>query len=425
LIPKTRRYPLLLLGLALAARLALAGWDARRPIFPPHHYTDASLYHFLAVEMNRSLDEGIPQRSIPAGKEVYILWTARLYRVFGPRPIVPRLFNCVLAVGALWLWYKTALLVGPPAAALWSLGLLALWPSHVFYSGQHVKESASLLLLAAVFHFFLAAWRSGEETRQRTAQLKWALGAACLAFLGCFRSHLIPASALSLVLTGMLFAYRTKNGKKGALLCLAGCLWAVGGAVMFKPVYRHIRDSIFEDRALPEPSYVYALPSSDDPEKKVMPYSPEHLTQYRKTLHSHGQAWSESSTGRRIETQIFPDAEFRSWLDVLLFLPKVIFYTLFMPLPGLYPMAGKAGRMLASMENILLLILAGLAVRGALRRWMDPGAWCLLAFFLICVPPMALFELDLGSAARHHLQLFPFILPFAAMELARPRERLL
>ena len=107
---------------------------------------------------------------------------------------------------------------------------------------------------------------------------------------------------------------------------------------------------------------------------------------------------------------------------MLLFLPKSIFYILFMPLPGLYPLGGKLGRILASAENLALLALSLVALLGLLRGPRSPAALSLLAFFCLILPPSALLEFDLGSATRHRLLFFPFILPFAAWQLSRWSE---
>ena len=121
--------------------------------------------------------------------------------------------------------------------------------------------------------------------------------------------------------------------------------------------------------------------------------------------------------GREIETQFFPDADFRTWPELVAFVPKGAFYALFMPLPGLYPMNGKVGRILAAAENALLLALAVLAVLGLRRVRWTPAAVALLATFLALAAGAGLLEYDLGSAARHKLLTLSLLLPFAARAL--------
>ncbi len=153
------------------------------------------------------------------------------------------------------------------------------------------------------------------------------------------------------------------------------------------------------------------------------PTSPEGITRARKWRQYTNRRATKRDENREIATQIYPDAEFKTWGDVLAYLPKGAFAVLFMPLPGLYPMDGKLGRYAAAGENIFLLVIAGLAVFGFVRGPKTPARLGLLAFFAAMTAGAALLEYDLGSAGRHKLLYLPMLFPFAAEEALRLYER--
>lgn len=149
------------------------------------------------------------------------------------------------------------------------------------------------------------------------------------------------------------------------------------------------------------------------------PTSPGGITTFRKSRQFADRRWARLTMGREINTQIYPEAEFKTWWDVLAYLPKGAFTVLFMPLPGLYPMDGKLGRYAAAMENMILLSLAALAAAGFIRCPKSPARLGLLAFFATMTVGAALLEFDLGSAGRHKLLYLPMLFPFAAEEFLR------
>ncbi|MFH2202050.1 MAG: hypothetical protein ABIJ96_02945, partial [Elusimicrobiota bacterium] len=147
----------------------------------------------------------------------------------------------------------------------------------------------------------------------------------------------------------------------------------------------------------------------------IRPFSPEGLTQFRKIRHSEDQKWAARFSGRRIHTQVFPDAEFHSWWDVARYLPRGTLYALFMPLPGFFPLEGKLGRRLAALENTGLLAAFLLAAAYWVKTpSVKPAPLALAAFFCLTALCYGLFEYDLGGATRHRPQYFPCLFIFAA-----------
>ena len=153
-----------------------------------------------------------------------------------------------------------------------------------------------------------------------------------------------------------------------------------------------------------------------DSREVIKPYSPRGLSEFRRWRLRYDRENSLLFYKREISTQLFPDERMESWLEVLLFIPKASFHVLFMPLPGLYPLEGKLGRILASLENLGLLAIFVLALISAVRCDLEPRRLGLLLFFALTTAASALLEFDLGGAGRHKLMYLPMLFPFAVEE---------
>ncbi|GAG09241.1 unnamed protein product, partial [marine sediment metagenome] len=268
----------------------------------------------------------------------------------------------------MYLWYLIAALILPPTAALYFLGLLAFWPSHVFYTSQHLKESAALFLLAAAYYCFLKVWRrcKADAKPRWNDQALMAAGALAIIVFGFFRSYLIPIICAALII-GMAVALRQhiKSRRRLGTHALA-VAWILAALFLHRPIATLIKPHLYAPKGTSSSVFLDDIWTVAGPgkTKRLSPYSLRGLSDYRRARLKHSQLWSQRVLGRSIQTQIFPKTEFKTWSDMLLFLPKAIFYSLFMPLPGLYPTGGKLGRLLASSENIGLLVLFVLAVLG-------------------------------------------------------------
>ena len=150
--------------------------------------------------------------------------------------------------------------------------------------------------------------------------------------------------------------------------------------------------------------------SADSP-TITRPTSPEGISRFRNARQSADRQWAATHAGREISTQIYPDETFKTWLDVLLYLPKGALTVLFMPLPGFYPLDGKVGRWAAAGENTALFLVALFAATGFARGGNSPARLGLLAFFAAMTVSAALLEFDLGSAGRHKLLYLPMLSP--------------
>lgn len=397
-------------GFLLRATVAVV--DAAHPAFPPHYYNDERNY----LEKAEELAEGRSRGALSPGKEAYSTFLALLWRHVGPGPLPGRLANAAMGSAAIGLWGWTSVAITGPTGGLAAAAFLCLWPSNVFHSAQAIKEAPASLLLA-LGTALLCGGFTASGSRRQTLFFTAALSILALGFL---RAYLLPLIVAATVAAAA--AAWAASGRRERVSCLAAVLWMCGALIAYRPAKLALQMILSSER---NESAVSLLPpdfSLRPPESERAPNALQTLATYRKTLVMKTILWNQQVYGRAPESALWPEAEFRTWGDLFVFIPKASFYELFMPLPGLYPMQGKPGRMLAASEGLILLLVFVLAAAGLRRTRMTPAAWFLCAFFLFAVPPTAFLEYDLGSASRHRTHFFPFILPFAVAMLHRQRS---
>lgn len=418
-----RRRPLAaVVLLALTLRAAAAVVTELHPIFPDYYYTDANVFHDAAV---RSLQGGSVWSAEFNGtlsERIQVLISAGIYAVFGMHPFAVKLLNAAGGAVCVALLFFIASAFASREAALSTALLAALWPSHVFYFSQNLKEaSVSLLAYAGLLLALSAGFGKGAL---REAAPRAAGACAFLLAAGFYRSYVLLCLSGALLLSLLWECARTRPPKRALLTMLA-----VAAALAAYPrASRGLLDAFNNRSALIQTSQRSASPLMPvtidelDPEIVHSPTSPRGITGFRQSRQRADRRWARTHSKREIGTQIYPDASFESWGDVLAYLPKGAFHVLFMPLPGLYPMDGKLGRYLAAIENVALLALAALAAAGLTRGPKLPVRLVPLLFFAAMTTGAALLEFDLGSSGRHKLLYFPMLFPFAAEELLRRRS---
>lgn len=416
-----KRRPLTaLFALALALRVASAVATEFHPIFPAYYYTDADNIHSYAVTALKDVRAGRPPVINGALSErIQTQISLTIYRALGPKPFAVKLLNSLLGALAVAAFSWALSMVFSAKPALLAGLALAVWPSHVFYTSQNLKEAPVGLLVYAALGCTFASGFDARTSRRRAAALALGAGAALLA-AGLYRSHVqVSLSAVSLTALGLAAA---KRPRANVVLTAAAILAAL---LLHTTVARALLGSFntqalgAADKGRIEPHLIPVTFDNVDSTSISRPTSPEGITRFRNIRQSADQNWAMANVGRVIGTQIYPEAVFKTWLDVLFYLPKGAFTVLFMPLPGLYPMEGKLGRWAAAAENAALLTLALLAAAGITRGAMRLERLALLALFAAMTAGAALLEFDLGSAGRHKLLYLPIIFPFAAEEAMR------
>jgi hypothetical protein len=399
---------------ALLLRLGAAVLTETHPLFPSFYYTDAQSIDRLAGEKWSAEREGRPFLFNGTQSQlVQVKIQAALYRLVGPRPLAMKLVNTLLgalacaALGA-------ALLPGfGPGPALGAAALCALWPSNVFFTSQNFKEAPTNLLAYLALGGFLALI-SGKARKTWASSLISIGVVLALTAEGFYRAYLLPIMTAAMLAAIVHMMVRRGQQSRSVLAPLFGATLAA--LILYAPASRWITATGPQDRNL----RAQLIPVSWD--DKHRPTSPEGITQFRRFQQEVDRQIAQNKSNREIATQLFPEASFQSWWDVAAFLPKGVFYSLFMPLPGLYAMEGKIGRLMAGLENLILLILSGLGLWGALRGPKTPDRSLLLLFFCAMALGAGLLEPDLGSAARHKLLYLPMLFPFAVEQALRLRS---
>jgi len=415
-----RKRPLLSCALlALSLRAGLAGLTEFAPIFPAYYYTDAELMDKLGWDMAQAWSK--PQEYLMPGSpsqrsQTFLL--ACIYRVFGHRPLVAKLINALFgALIALLLFHFLRPVFGE-GPALGSAALSAVWPSHVFFTSQNFKDAWAIFLCYLALGGFVRAMAS-REGRDSWAALT---GFLALILVGFLRAYLMLALACVLLLCLSLALLRRQRTLTPLILCLAAALLApLAYLRLSKAVFTGPLAAPQEGRSDPT-NQLDVIPAAYDPNRAayVKPLSPQGIAEFRRLRQLSDQDWAEKQKNRQIGTQLFYGLRFETWLDVLLFLPKGMFYVLFMPLPFVYPLGHNLGKILASLENLLLLGLALAGLVGFLKGQKTLERWTLFLFFLAMAAGSALLEFDLGSATRHRLLYLPMLFPFA-LSVRSPR----
>lgn len=411
--------------IAFALRLGLAVVTEYAPIFPGYYYTDSRLMDRLGREIAETWTPGKPIAA-PTSQRAQGLLIAAIYKLVGPRPLAAKAFSALAAaaaVGALVAFVAFAF--GVPAALASGL-FVAFWPSHAFYSSQIFKDP--LVILGATSALAVASRMIARPAASVPALAGFFI---LLIATGLLRSYVMLAVAGSIAFcAGWATLRRARGGRPWRAAALLFAV-ALATPVAFRPLSRWVWTVALPTTSGGEhPSDLTLVPASVDTKTGavVRPLSPQSIAEFRRFRQEADRTWARQADrtwarqddGREISTQLFYGERFESWLDVLKFLPRGAFYTLFMPLPGLYPIGGSVGRLLASVENSLLLLLAVLAALGIRRLGVDAARAVSLVFFLAMAGASSLLEVDLGSATRHRTLYFPMLLPFAFFWLPRP-----
>lgn len=362
MVPHDRSLAILFLT-ALGVRLLIAlATDFVQP-FPDYYYGDARKFENLGRQLVAAwAGKAPPPGGESCGHLNYARYVAALFWVFGDQVLAVKIANGLAGAATVLLYTRLGDLVLGRAPALTAGWLLALWPSAAFWSAQNFRDSLVALCIVLVLFGF------GRLTAGRLASgvLVAAVGLAGTTLLRPYATVILLGAAI-LWLASCVRPTRTGLAYAAAGLCLVGLLLSI------------------------RPGNALCLPS-------LWQATPQDISTVRTDV------IRANIRQREIGTVLFPDVDLSNWRGLAGSLPRMMFYVLYMPLPGLYPLEGKLGRIAAAAENVVLLVITIVAVPWMLRGVRDPVIRYLLIVAAGFAVAYALVEPDLGSAMRHKPQ---------------------
>lgn len=369
-------------ALAAFALRALVAWlDSAQTLFPSYYYNDARRFHLAGLQSLAGLRGDGPWPELDLSRRGFQTLIGSVYFVTGHDPFMAQLFLCALGGLSVWLLARLGERLVSRRAGLAAAWALAFWPSAVFHGAQLLKDNA---VLPWIFAAILGALGTG---------LAAVMGLAAAVMAGLMRPH-VGILLLGFWAARRLPMFATRRVLAAVLVLGVAGLFGAGSLV---------------DRG------AQVVPQ----EFASMRDFPAALTEFRVMR----QRRENADGGRVVESHLFKDARFKDWGDVAAFVPKAGFYAAFMPLPGLFPLQGKLGRVLSAAENTLWLLAAALALLAWKRRGLRSEDVFIAAYLGISCVVWGLFDLDLGAASRHKLQYMPLLLIYAASFLPDSRRR--
>jgi hypothetical protein len=236
----TRRDPVVVTGLALAARLGVVAWAAGS--IPPK--ADGEYYHLLAARIASGQGytwlwpDGVvtPAAHYPVGYPALI---AAAYLVFGAQPVVAMVVNAILGTAGAWAAHDLLSRATSRRLALAGGIAVALHPALVPYTAALMTEgvtAALIVIAAALAARALDAWAGSASTSaSRRPAIAWfvacglVMGAATLVrpqslvlvpVLGCLsaratlRSRISGAIVMTMVAVAVCAPWTARNCKQ-------------------------------------------------------------------------------------------------------------------------------------------------------------------------------------------------------------------
>jgi tetratricopeptide (TPR) repeat protein len=185
---------------------------------------DPSWYHAAAVQTLVAWREGT---ELPVGSEIqYFIFTALLYRLFGPNPLNVVLWNALFGAMAVIVGSRIATWLAGPRGARVTAVLIAAWPSAILWSTQLLKDTICLWLTLVLIALIMTLVDSPRAAGAPTASAARWLSRLVTLFAVAFAMHqfryyivliLIPASAVFIVYALI------RRTRESAFLIVATC----------------------------------------------------------------------------------------------------------------------------------------------------------------------------------------------------------
>ncbi|MDP1629744.1 MAG: glycosyltransferase family 39 protein, partial [bacterium] len=300
----------------------------------------------------------------------YYYFVAGIYYLFGHHEIIVDIFNIFFGIfAAILLYYLTRELFSESAAKI-AAGLAMFWPSIMLWSTRNLKDALLLFLMAGMALAFVKLIKKFQFGFLAISIISAVLLLSMRAY-----TFFIFAGSLGL---GYLFLGFKRFDKKTILAGISVTVLLVL-AVIFLAQFKNLQWNYLAKINL------------------------DTLDTIRKST-----IFGGSSFGQNVE--------YRTWADVIKFLPVGLTYSVFSPFPW---QTGSGLFKIAIPETILWYLALIFVIWGIIIAWRKKKyeAWGLILFLILITVSFAVFQGNIGSLFRQRAQIWFFGFVFAGAGL--------
>lgn len=403
------------LHLALTVSIFLAGRNGLFPsTFDAHGIgisfaIDSSSYRIEAMRLAEMLSRGEFKRWATSRPQfhvkVYSLSFATFGRITGPNILSAEPLNLVYYLLVLGLVFALGREVFDRRAGLLAAAAVAVWPSFLLHTTQMLRDPLFIVAMLTLV-ILLVMWLTREFDFARGLVAGLAGGAACL-FLWLIRGDMWEVSLAVVLLGSATFALRLLREKRLIKGNVLGAAVLLGLALLIPKVVPTYRQS----EAAPVGSTAPAkAPSWSDIPARLMMLRHKFITRYPKA-------------GSNMDVEV----ELRSLKDIILYLPRAFAVGMFSPFPQMWfgsgEMVGRAGRLLAGMETLVMYAVMAAAALCLWRRRRKLSAWLLMLIAVVGVTALGYVVVNISTLYRMRYIFWIMLIVLGADAILRLRER--
>lgn len=304
-------------------------------------------------------------------------------------------------------------------AGILAAGAAALWPSLLLHTTQLLRDPLFLTLLLVII-FLSVSWLTRTYSWQRGLMAGAGGGVAGL-LVWLVRSQIWEVLFLAAILSTLFLIIRQVRERKFAAGNLIGaalmCAFLISAPVVGRAfnIYSYPAEQSGEPRsAQAENPGMPGAPVNNRLATAQPTLPPGSSLPARISFIRQKFLISYPSAGSNIDTHV----EFRSFTDILIYLPRAMAIGLFAPFPNMWfergTQTGMEGRLLSGLETLLIYLVEALA---AYALWMRRGlaqAWLLMLMALAGMLALGLVVPNMAALYRMRYGFWLLLIIFGA-----------
>jgi hypothetical protein len=334
---------------------------------------------------------------------LYSISLAILGPLLGTNILAVEPINLLCYIAVLLLALRLGEEVFDRRAGLLATVMIAFWPSVLLHTTQLLKDLpflVSMLILVLIMTCWLTrtlSWRRGLTTGL--------VGAVASFSISLTRSGFWGALVLTIVLIGIgLLLVRQLREKR----ILAGNIISASLILLTT-----ITILVFAREKFQAPIATGGPATQSEPQTFWLIAKADSVAQQFSAVR-HEFTYQHRDAGSNMD----PDVEFNSSMDVVRYLPRAIMIGFLTPFPNQWFATGKRvgfeGRLLSGLETCVVYIVEILALIGLWRSRSSLQAWLLFLVSLTAVTALTLVLMNLGTLYRMRYAFFILLIILAA-----------